>query len=177
MTRLTSQETVDAKRAFEHFAKQHGVRVLHYHCDNGWFADNDIKNACASANQRLTFCGVNAHFQNGIAKKAIHYLRGSASKQLLHARHGWPAAIHLALWPYTLRYMAYLHPSQHSACSGRRHIQTHDFQLNPSRDEIKTLAHIWMPCVCPAEQAILWWPDSSLVPTSMTTIYRGLRIS
>ncbi len=35
MTRLTSQETVDAKRAFEHFAEQHGVQILHYHCDNG----------------------------------------------------------------------------------------------------------------------------------------------
>jgi hypothetical protein len=35
MTRLTLQETVDAKRAFEHFAKQHGVRILHYHCNNG----------------------------------------------------------------------------------------------------------------------------------------------
>ena len=35
MTRLTSQETVNAKRAFEHFAEQHGMRILHYHCDNG----------------------------------------------------------------------------------------------------------------------------------------------
>jgi hypothetical protein len=87
MTCLTSQETVDAKRAFEHFAEQHGVRILHYHCDNGRFADNDFKSACASSNQRLTFCGVNAHFQNGIAEKAIRDLRESARKQLLHAQH------------------------------------------------------------------------------------------
>ena len=32
---LTSQETVDAKQAFEHFAEQHGLRILHYHCNNG----------------------------------------------------------------------------------------------------------------------------------------------
>ncbi len=35
MTRLTSQETVDAKQAFKHFAKQHGMQILHYHCNNG----------------------------------------------------------------------------------------------------------------------------------------------
>jgi hypothetical protein len=31
MTQITSQETVEAKRAFEIFAKQHGVQILHYH--------------------------------------------------------------------------------------------------------------------------------------------------
>jgi hypothetical protein len=74
MTKLTSDETMDAKRAFEHFDKQHGVRILHYHCDNGQFADNAFKNSCRAKGQQLTFCGVNAHFQNGIAEKAIRDL-------------------------------------------------------------------------------------------------------
>jgi hypothetical protein len=34
MTRLASEETIEAKQAFEHFAKQHGVRILHNHCNN-----------------------------------------------------------------------------------------------------------------------------------------------
>jgi hypothetical protein len=59
--------------------------------------------------QHLTFYGVNAHFQNGIAEKAIKDLQESARKQLLHARQCWPAAIHLALWPYTLRSTVHLH--------------------------------------------------------------------
>ncbi len=29
MTKLTSKETMEAKQAFEHFSKQHGVRILH----------------------------------------------------------------------------------------------------------------------------------------------------
>jgi hypothetical protein len=86
MTTLSSEETVAAKLAFEQFAEQHGVTIQHYHCDNGRFADNDFKTACEQARQRLTFCGVNAHFQNGIAKKAIRDLSKSARKQLLHAR-------------------------------------------------------------------------------------------
>jgi hypothetical protein len=53
--------------------------------------------------QRLTFCGVNAHFQNGQAEKAIRDLSESARKQLLHAQAWWPSVIHLSLWPYALR--------------------------------------------------------------------------
>ncbi len=30
-----SIKTVAAKRAFESFAAEHGIRILHYHCDNG----------------------------------------------------------------------------------------------------------------------------------------------
>jgi hypothetical protein len=86
MTKLTSEETIEAKQAFEHFAKQYGVRILHYHCNNRQFADKAFKNSCSAKGQHLTFCGVNAHFQNGIAEKAIRDLRESARKQLLHVR-------------------------------------------------------------------------------------------
>jgi hypothetical protein len=65
---LTSAETVDVKRAFERFATEHRVRIQHYHCDNGRFADSIFCEACEAQSQKLTFCGVNAHFQNGIAK-------------------------------------------------------------------------------------------------------------
>ena len=83
---LTGKETVDAKRAVERFAAEHGVRIAHYHCDNGRFADSLFCQACKSRGQKLTFCGVNAHFQNGIAKRAIRDLSKSAHKQLLHVR-------------------------------------------------------------------------------------------
>lgn len=64
---------------------------------------------CESNWQQLTFCGVNAHFQNGIAEQAIQDLQESAQKQLLHANSRWPAAVHQALWPYTLRNMMAMH--------------------------------------------------------------------
>jgi hypothetical protein len=90
-------ETMPAKQAFEKFAAEHGVCILHHHCDNGRFADNAWKQSCKASRQRLTFCGVNAHFQNGIAERAIWNLLESARKQLLHARACWPAAVHFAL--------------------------------------------------------------------------------
>ncbi len=51
MTKLTSEKVMEAKQAFEHFAKQHGDRILHYHCDNGQFADNAFKNSCSAKGQ------------------------------------------------------------------------------------------------------------------------------
>ncbi len=85
------------------------MAIKHYHCNNGRFADNAFKQACKQGNQQLTFCGVNAHFQNGITKRAIQDLSESAQKQLLHARQRWPAAVHTALWPYVLRNAALMH--------------------------------------------------------------------
>ncbi len=99
----TAKETMKAKHVFEKYAAEHGVSIKHYHCDNGRFAHNVFKQSCKSNHQRLPFCGINAHFQNGIAECAIHDLSNSARKQLLHACSHWPAAVHFALWPYALR--------------------------------------------------------------------------
>jgi hypothetical protein len=104
-------ETLAAKQAFAAFAAEHGVRIQHYHCDNGRFSNNAFRQACHNSHQHLTFCGVNAHFQNGIAERAIRDLSQSAQKQLLHARARWPAAVHFARWPYTLHHAALLHNS------------------------------------------------------------------
>jgi hypothetical protein len=109
MQDLSSDETIKAKEAFERFAPEHGVTIKHYHCDNGRFADNLFQQACQQNKEQLTFCGVNAHFQNGIAERAIRDLSESARKQLLHAHQRWPAAVHTALWPYALRNAALMH--------------------------------------------------------------------
>jgi hypothetical protein len=107
----SSVETVAAKHAFEKFAAEHGICIHHYHCDNGRFADNTLKESCKSSCQRLTFCGVNAHFQNGIAECAIWDISESAWKQLLHTRAHWTAAMHFALWPYAIQNAVLLHNS------------------------------------------------------------------
>jgi hypothetical protein len=81
-----SNETLAAKLAFKQYTAEHRVKIPHYHCDNRRFHGNAFQQACHEARQQLTFCGVNAHFQNGIAKQAIQDLSESAWKQLLHAR-------------------------------------------------------------------------------------------
>ncbi len=68
---LTSSKTIDAKHAFERFAAEHGMRIMHYHCDNGRFVDSMFHKGCKAQQQQLTFCGVNAHFQDGITEQVL----------------------------------------------------------------------------------------------------------
>jgi hypothetical protein len=107
----SSVKTVAAKHAFKTFATKHSIKIQHYHCTNGQFSNNAFKQACHDARQQFTFCGVNAHLQNGIAKRSIRNLLESARKQLLHAHAHWPQAVHFALWPYALCNAALLHNS------------------------------------------------------------------
>jgi hypothetical protein len=90
----SAESTMAAKPVFEKYAAKHGISIKHYHCNNGQFADNAFKQSCESNRQRLTFCGVNAQFQNGIAKHVICNLSNSACKQLLHAHSRWPILFH-----------------------------------------------------------------------------------
>jgi hypothetical protein len=97
------EETLEAKRAFERFAERNGVQVLNYHADNGRFQETLFLADCARRGQGVTLCGVNAHFQNGIAEKRIRDLQEKARTNMLHAKQRWPSAISTNLWPYALR--------------------------------------------------------------------------
>ena len=59
---LSSEETVEAKKAFEAHDWTHSVRINKHHADNGRFADNDFQQASKQEGQTITYCGVNAHF-------------------------------------------------------------------------------------------------------------------
>ena len=100
---ITSAETVLTKQSFERFARDHGVKITHYHADNGRFADNGFIQACKDNNQGLTYCGVNAHFQNGMAEKRIGDLQEQARTMLLFVVHKWPRMLSMGLWPYALQ--------------------------------------------------------------------------
>ena len=78
-------ETVLAKEAFEWYAASHGVTVLHYHANNGRFADNEFRQSIdKTRGQTQTFCDVNAHFQNGVATRRIRELQDHARTMLIH---------------------------------------------------------------------------------------------
>ena len=97
--RLTSAETVLAKQVFEHFTRDLGVKILHYHADNGRFADNSFIKGCNDNNQGLSYCGVNTHFQNGVTEKWIRDLQEQVRAMLSFTIH-WPQMLSMALWPY-----------------------------------------------------------------------------
>ena len=85
----SSVGTVATKHAFEKFAAKHSVCIHHYHCNNRCFYDNAFKESCENSRQILTYCGVNAHFQNGIAERAIRDISENTRMQFLHAHDRW----------------------------------------------------------------------------------------
>jgi hypothetical protein len=95
-------DTLEAKTAFESFTDQHGVTIKHYHADNGVFAAQGFRQAVAQSQQTISFCGVGAHHQNGIAERRIRDLTEMTRSMLLHAMHRNPA-IKNTHWPYALR--------------------------------------------------------------------------
>jgi hypothetical protein len=99
----TSKETLKAKQAFKLFAREHGITVKYYHAGNGRFVDNAWIASLAEENQSITYCGVIAHWQNGIAERRIRDLKEQGRTMLLHAQHQWPEAVTTALWPYAVR--------------------------------------------------------------------------
>ena len=102
--RITSQETVMAKHVFERAAAQRGVTIKHYHADNGRFADNAFIQDCQVNNQILSYCGVNAHFQNGIAERRIRDLQERTRTSMLYAMNKWRKMVIINLWPYAMRH-------------------------------------------------------------------------
>jgi len=102
-TSMTSEETVKSKLAFEKYAASHGVHIKHYHADNGRFKDNLFMKSVEDERQTISFCGVGAHHQNGIAEKRIGDLQRRATTLLLHAQRRWPDAINSHLWTYAIR--------------------------------------------------------------------------
>ena len=102
--RVTSQETVMAKHAFERSAEQCGIMIKHYHTDNGSFADNTFMQDCQANRQSLSYCGVSAHIQNSTAERRIRDLQERTRTSMLYAMNKWRKMVIINLWPYAMRH-------------------------------------------------------------------------
>ena len=63
--------TIQAKWAFEAYARALGVKIKHHHADNGVFNSQDILANIEQSRQTISFCGVGAHHQSGVAKSRV----------------------------------------------------------------------------------------------------------
>ena len=99
----SAEETVEGKRAFESMAKREGVRIENYHADNGIFKAIKWVDECKKEGQGMSYAGVNAHHQNGIAERRIRELQELARTMLIHANARWSDSVTANLWPYAIR--------------------------------------------------------------------------
>jgi hypothetical protein len=89
MESMSGEEILQSKCAYERVAAAHGVHVKRYHLDNGRFGENFLRAACDEQGWEITFCGVGAHHQNGIAENRIKLLTLKSRTMLLHAKRHW----------------------------------------------------------------------------------------
>ena len=71
MIKMNAETTVEARATFERLDHYHNVNIRHYHCDNRLFDTKLFKASILSANQSISFCGVNAQYQNGKIERRI----------------------------------------------------------------------------------------------------------
>ena len=64
---LTSKKTLKAKQDFEAYSQKQGVIIRRYHTYNERFFDNALIESVNIQGKTVYYCGVNDHFQNGIA--------------------------------------------------------------------------------------------------------------
>ena len=98
-----AENTLEAKNAYEALMLSHGHKVLAYHADNGRYAEEAFKQDAKDKAQIMSYCGVGAHSQNGIAERRIKSLCEDARTMLSHGMHAWPQVVTKSLWPFALK--------------------------------------------------------------------------
>ena len=80
-----AEELLHSKHEFKDFATTYGVSIKNIRADNGVYTAKMIFDSCLKKQQRLTFCTVGAHWQNGMAERFIGTIVQRARTILLHA--------------------------------------------------------------------------------------------
>jgi GAG-pre-integrase domain len=92
---LNAKDTIEAKEAFERWARSCGTTINHYHADNGRFAETNFMAHVARMGQTITFCGVNAQFSKR-ASGASHPNNSRSRANAIAARDVKVAPRHIA---------------------------------------------------------------------------------
>ena len=71
-------------KAFEKVMVQVNCSVKHYHANNGAFAHKGFLDKVNGKDQKITFCAVGTHHQNGIIENQNKMLTLAARTLLLH---------------------------------------------------------------------------------------------
>ena len=106
---FSAVETIRAKQNFEKFAFDTGVIVQEYLTDSGAFKANKFVSHIKESQQKIRYCGTNAHHQNGVAERAIQSVSNMARAMLLHSSLHWKGGIDSSLWPQAVHYATHIY--------------------------------------------------------------------
>lgn len=110
--RFSASESIRDKQNYEQFALGHEVIVTNYLADNGAFKANNFVAHLWGHNQKVQYCGVNAHHQNGVAERSIlTVVSNMARDMLLHASMRWKQDIDSSLWPMAVNHATHVYNS------------------------------------------------------------------
>ena len=105
---LRAGETIQKKHQFERHAKANGVRIKGYRADNHPFESAEFLADLELQNQSITYSGVGAHHQNGVAERALQTVISWALAMMMHQLVHWPAQFDAALWPFALEHAVHI---------------------------------------------------------------------
>eukprot|EP00956_Cyclotella_meneghiniana_P016313 scaffold25755_cov49-Cyclotella_meneghiniana.AAC.1 len=105
----SAQETIRSKMLLEREARDVGVSIKKYHTDNGVFSSKEFRSHCDELNQKLSFSGVGAKFQNGVAERGIQTVSSMAKADMFHAMLHWPGRKFIDMWPLAMQYAVWVH--------------------------------------------------------------------
>ena len=104
-----ASELLKSKGEFETFAARYNIKIKSYRADNGVYAASTFKIACDTLHQKLSFCAVGLHQQNGKAERSIGMIQTTARTILLHAAAYWPTVVNDSFWPFAVRHAVNVH--------------------------------------------------------------------
>ena len=105
---FSTSESIRAVITFEKLCLDNGTLIQKFLADNGAFKAKDFVNHIRNNNQRIQYCGVNAHHQNGIAERNIRTVSDMSRAMMLHASLKWKNGIDSSLWPMAVNYATYV---------------------------------------------------------------------
>ena len=122
---VSSFETLDSTQKKLNGYRMTSVSSEHWMSGKPWWAnliktgvvsfDDEFKlsssttTSCIKGGQQISFCGVGAHHQNGVAERVIQTVVTSARTMMLHQALLWPEYFDMRLWPFALDQAAYLY--------------------------------------------------------------------
>ena len=81
------------------------MKIKRYRADNGIFKAGAFRLDLDKQNQEITYCGVGAHHQNGIAERHIRIIVERARTVLLNAHARNEIQVPMELWTFAMRHV------------------------------------------------------------------------